>query len=83
VPGVHAEFLGPDGLPTSVEAAALHAYAHAPTLGGPGWTGLHAENAVATTLFGLLFWDILFAPHPHVFQTAYQGTHNMHAGRGG
>ena len=73
VVGVHAEFLSADGLPCSVEQAALAAYAHDPALGGAGWTGLHAENAVVTTLFGVLFWDVLFAPHPDVFQTPYQG----------
>uniref|UniRef100_A0A7S2WA52 Fanconi-associated nuclease n=1 Tax=Mucochytrium quahogii TaxID=96639 RepID=A0A7S2WA52_9STRA len=26
------------------------------------WKGVHAENSVGTTIFALLFWDIIFAP---------------------
>jgi len=40
-----------------------------------GWKGYHAENSIITTLFGLLFWDILFdssvpGAFAHSFQTA-------------
>jgi len=37
------------------------------------WKGSHCEGSVFVTLFSLLFWDILFADVPHVFQTPYQG----------
>lgn len=32
----------------------------------------HSEGAIISTLFGLLFWDILFAPIPGAFETPYQ-----------
>ena len=38
-----------------------------------GWEGLHSESSCFTTLFSLLFWDLLFEIEvPDVFQTAYQ-----------
>ncbi|KAJ3032178.1 UNVERIFIED_CONTAM: hypothetical protein HDU68_000017 [Siphonaria sp. JEL0065] len=38
-----------------------------------GFKGVHAENSVVTTLFGLLFWDILFDDTvPGVFTTPFQ-----------
>lgn len=37
-----------------------------------GWRGFHSENSIVTTLFAMLFWDILFMPVPGVFQTAFQ-----------
>jgi fanconi-associated nuclease 1 len=37
-----------------------------------GWKGYHAEGGILRMLFGLLFYDILFAYVPNVFQTAYQ-----------
>lgn len=39
-----------------------------------GWEGLHAESSIFTSLFGILFWDILFSPTPDVFQTPYQSS---------
>ena len=33
---------------------------------------LHSETQVLKTLFGLLFWDILFADIPGAFETAFQ-----------
>ena len=32
----------------------------------------HTEGRILTTLFGLLFWDVLFAPIPGAFETPYQ-----------
>ncbi|KAF9168559.1 hypothetical protein DFQ26_005590 [Actinomortierella ambigua] len=55
-----------DGSAVSVEELALAFYA---TL---GYKGFHSENAILSTLFGLLFWDILFTPMEGVFETAYQ-----------
>lgn len=37
-----------------------------------GWKGYHSEGGVVRMLFGLLFFDVLFAYVPNVFQTAYQ-----------
>ncbi len=45
---------------------------------GGGWQGWHCEGSHLKTLFGLLFWDILFADRTRagrgatVFATAYQ-----------
>jgi len=37
-----------------------------------GYRGYHSEGRLVTTLFGLLFWDIIFAPIPGAFETPYQ-----------
>ncbi|EAW19574.1 fanconi-associated nuclease 1 [Aspergillus fischeri NRRL 181] len=37
-----------------------------------GWKGYHAEGGIVRTLFGYLFYDILFAYVPNVFQTPFQ-----------
>jgi fanconi-associated nuclease 1 len=38
-----------------------------------GWEGVHSESSCFTTLFSLLFWDLLFEINvPDVFQTAFQ-----------
>lgn len=39
-----------------------------------GWSGMHTESLVFTTLFGIFFWDILFMPVPDVFQSRYQNS---------
>ncbi|KAL2444525.1 hypothetical protein ABEF95_016983 [Exophiala dermatitidis] len=56
-------------LPVSVEAMCLSHYRHI-----LGYKGYHSEGGILRTLFGLLFFDILFFnPYiPNVFQTAYQ-----------
>jgi len=51
------------GKAVSVEEAALTA------LGGDGFRG---ENLLWTTLFGLLYWDVVFAPLPGAFQHPFQ-----------
>ncbi|KAG0290165.1 hypothetical protein BGZ98_003571 [Dissophora globulifera] len=55
-----------DGSDCSVEELALSYYR---TL---GYKGHHSENSLLSTLFGLLFWDILFSPQPGVFETSFQ-----------
>lgn len=50
----------------SVEAMCLSRYR------ALGWRGYHTEGGVLRTLFGLLFYDILFLYLPNVFQTPYQ-----------
>ncbi len=37
-----------------------------------GYKGYHCEGRIVTTLFGLLFWDIIFTPIPGAFETPYQ-----------
>lgn len=38
-----------------------------------GWDGIHSESSYFTTIFALIFWDLLFdLAVPDVFQTAYQ-----------
>lgn len=37
-----------------------------------GWAGFHSENSIFVVLFGLLMWDVIFAPVPEVFQTVCQ-----------
>lgn len=32
----------------------------------------HCEGRIVTTLFGLLFWDVIFAPVPGAFETPFQ-----------
>ncbi|KAL5636850.1 hypothetical protein ACGC1H_000726 [Rhizoctonia solani] len=50
----------------NVETIALEYYARL------GFKGFHSEGTIVLTLFGLLFWDILFAPVPGAFETPYQ-----------
>ncbi|KAF9400427.1 hypothetical protein BGX21_004336 [Mortierella sp. AD011] len=55
-----------DGSDCCVEELALSYY------GTLGYKGHHSENSILATLFGLLFWDILFSPQPGVFETPFQ-----------
>lgn len=50
----------------AVEEMALEHYA---SVGRPGF---HGENWLWHTLFGLAFWDVVFAPVPGAFQHAFQ-----------
>ena len=50
----------------SVEAMCLSHYRDL------GWKGYHSEGGLIRTLFGYLFYDILFTYIPNVFQTSYQ-----------
>ncbi|KAJ6491829.1 hypothetical protein C8R47DRAFT_442519 [Mycena vitilis] len=56
---------GKDG-PVNVETRSLEFYEEY------GFKGFHSETQVLTTLFGLLFWDIIFAPVPGAFETPWQ-----------
>ncbi|OJD29445.1 coiled-coil domain-containing protein mtmr15 [Diplodia corticola] len=55
----------------SVEAMCLSHY-RARGGGGGGWKGFHSEGGIVRTLFAYLFYDVLFAYVPHVFQTPFQ-----------
>lgn len=35
-------------------------------------TGLHSEGGIWATLFGLLFWDVIFADAPDALRTPFQ-----------
>eukprot|EP00039_Didymoeca_costata_P003853 m.70122 g.70122 ORF g.70122 m.70122 type:complete len:947 (+) comp12109_c0_seq1:351-3191(+) len=37
-----------------------------------GWSGVHCEGSFFKTLFGLLFWEILYLDLPGMFRTPYQ-----------
>ncbi|OLY78724.1 Fanconi-associated nuclease 1 [Smittium mucronatum] len=50
----------------SVEQVALGYYIN------KGYCGVHSESSIVTSLFGLIFWDILFFPIDGVFDTEYQ-----------
>ena len=50
----------------SVEAMCLSWYRD------QGWKGYHCEGGIVRTLFGFLFYDVIFTYIPNVFQTAYQ-----------
>ncbi|KAI9282751.1 hypothetical protein BY458DRAFT_428722 [Sporodiniella umbellata] len=55
-----------NGAECSVEQVALEYYSL------KGFKGLHAENGIVRTIASLLFWDIIFASIPGVFETPYQ-----------
>ncbi|KAI9372937.1 VRR-NUC domain-containing protein [Aspergillus egyptiacus] len=55
-----------DGIECRVEEMCLSWYrAH-------GWKGYHSEGGIIRTLFGYLFYDIIFTYVPNVFQTVFQ-----------
>ncbi|KAJ7209769.1 VRR-NUC domain-containing protein [Mycena pura] len=56
---------GKDGT-VNVEIRALQDYEER------GFKGFHSETRILTTLFGLLFWDIIFAQVPGAFETPWQ-----------
>ncbi|KAF8163679.1 VRR-NUC domain-containing protein [Crassisporium funariophilum] len=37
-----------------------------------GFKGFHSETRILTTIFGLLFWDIIFTSVPGAFETPFQ-----------
>ncbi|KAI8847192.1 hypothetical protein BC829DRAFT_490871 [Chytridium lagenaria] len=62
-----AIYIDDDGIERTVEDLALHHYSKT------GWVGHHSENSIITTLFGLLFWDIIFDDTvPGVFVSPFQ-----------
>ncbi|KAI9287445.1 VRR-NUC domain-containing protein [Umbelopsis sp. AD052] len=66
VVGVKSVFRNNDGGECSVEELALGYY------NKNGYKGFHSENGIIKTMFGLLFWDILFTPFPDVLETPFQ-----------
>ncbi|KAF9817812.1 hypothetical protein IEO21_03154 [Rhodonia placenta] len=50
----------------NVETLALQHYEE------QGYKGFHCEGRIVSTLFGLLFWDVIFASVPGAFETPYQ-----------
>ncbi|KDQ61078.1 hypothetical protein JAAARDRAFT_571662 [Jaapia argillacea MUCL 33604] len=59
-------WIGRDGDEVSVEILALQYYESL------GFRGFHSEGSIVRTIFGLLFWDIIFADVPGAFETPYQ-----------
>ncbi|CAO3697136.1 unnamed protein product [Rhizopus stolonifer] len=55
-----------NGAECSVEQVALEYYSL------KGFKGLHAENGIIKMIASLLFWDVIFASIPGVFETPYQ-----------
>ncbi|KJA24271.1 hypothetical protein HYPSUDRAFT_200765 [Hypholoma sublateritium FD-334 SS-4] len=64
--GQKSRWQGKNGQIVDVETRALEFYE------GQGFRGVHSETQILKTLFGLLFWDILFADIPGAFETAFQ-----------
>ncbi|KAK5667594.1 hypothetical protein QVD99_005712 [Batrachochytrium dendrobatidis] len=65
--GGKAIYLDENHTPMHVEELVLQHYAK------QGWKGIHAENSIITTIFGILFWDILFDDSiPAVFNSPFQ-----------
>jgi Fanconi-associated nuclease 1 len=67
--GRKSQFVGLDDEVCSVEHLALQHYA---AESNGGWRGTHCEGGGVTTLFVLLFWDVVFAAVPDVFQHPFQ-----------
>ncbi|KAK9865184.1 hypothetical protein WJX84_006907 [Apatococcus fuscideae] len=67
--GLKSRFVGLDSQECTVESLALQFYA---SEAGGSWLGIHSENGIWSTLFGLLMWDVLYMPVPDVFRTAFQ-----------
>ncbi|OJA16026.1 hypothetical protein AZE42_04282 [Rhizopogon vesiculosus] len=59
-------WIGRDNLEVHVETLALQWYED------QGFKGIHSETRIITTLFGILFWDIIFLPVPGAFETPFQ-----------
>jgi fanconi-associated nuclease 1 len=67
---VLCRFVSHDGVShVTVEDLALEHFA-LPENGS--WAGVHCESGVWSTLFGILLWDVLFAPVPDVFRSRFQ-----------
>ena len=67
--GPKARYRLPGGETATIEEAVLAwLLRNDPNVAG----GLLAENRLYRTLFGLLFWDVLFSPVPGMFQHPYQ-----------
>ncbi|KAG2013336.1 hypothetical protein CC2G_010258 [Coprinopsis cinerea AmutBmut pab1-1] len=59
-------WVGRNSAEVSVEQVALEYYEDL------GFKGFHAETSIMTTIFGLLFWDIIFADIRGAFETKFQ-----------
>ena len=66
--GKKALYLNSANEGVTVEELALDFYAQ------QGWCGLHTENSIVTTMFGIMYWDIIFDDSiPGVFASRFQG----------
>ncbi|KAG5459748.1 MAG: hypothetical protein BJ554DRAFT_8298 [Olpidium bornovanus] len=67
------EYLLEDGRTIGVEELALEFYA------ARGWKGFHSETSILSTLYGLLFWDIIYMDNiPGVFASEFQSRPELH-----
>ncbi|PLW16859.1 hypothetical protein PCANC_09423 [Puccinia coronata f. sp. avenae] len=57
-----------DNTPVTVEEIALQHY----LTENPQWRGFHSETGILKMIFSLVFWDVIFAPVPGAFETAFQ-----------
>ncbi|KAH9484539.1 Fanconi-associated nuclease 1-like protein [Psilocybe cubensis] len=64
--GQKSSWKGRNGEIVNVEQRALEHYEE------QGFKGFHCETRILTTIFALLFWDIIFADVPGAFETMYQ-----------
>ncbi|KIY72043.1 hypothetical protein CYLTODRAFT_389217 [Cylindrobasidium torrendii FP15055 ss-10] len=64
--GKKSIWLGDKNEEVDVETRALQDYEKS------GYKGFHAETRIVTTIFGLLFWDVIFADVPGAFETKFQ-----------
>ncbi|TFK63345.1 hypothetical protein BDN72DRAFT_847701 [Pluteus cervinus] len=64
--GNKSVWVGMDGEHVNVETRALQYYEML------GFKGFHSETRILTTLFALLFWDVLYTTIPGAFETPYQ-----------
>ncbi|KAG1743414.1 hypothetical protein EDB19DRAFT_1907050 [Suillus lakei] len=59
-------WVGRDNREVNVETLALQWYED------QGFKGIYSETRIITTLFGILFWDVIFLPIPGAFETPFQ-----------
>ncbi|KAG2138284.1 hypothetical protein DEU56DRAFT_871302 [Suillus clintonianus] len=59
-------WVGRGDLEVNVETLALQWYED------QGFKGIYSETRIIATLFGILFWDIIFLPIPGAFETPFQ-----------
>ncbi|POW10717.1 hypothetical protein PSTT_05877 [Puccinia striiformis] len=67
--GIKTLWISPvDNSTLTVEEIALEHYLDPDS----DWRGFHSETGILKMIFALVFWDIIFAPIPGAFETAFQ-----------
>jgi len=62
----------PEGQAGGVEEAVRRWFEYAKTQEGESWQSFYVENGLIPGLFGLCFWDLIFAPVKGAFVNPYQ-----------